>query len=39
MKEIADTLSAIGEPIIDDELLMHIFGGLNHEFDVIIVNL
>ena len=39
MKEIVDTLYAIGEPIIDDELLIHIFGGLSHEFDVIIVNL
>ena len=39
MKEIVDTLFAISVPIIDDQLLMHIFGGLSHEFDVVIVNL
>ena len=37
MKEIVDTLPAIGEHITNDKLLMHIFGGLSHEFDVVIV--
>ena len=37
IKEIADTLSTIGEHITNDKLLMHIFDSLIHEFDVVIV--
>lgn len=38
MKEIVNPLYVIGEPITNDKLLMHNFGNLSHELDVLIVN-
>lgn len=40
MCEIVSTLSAIGQQITDDDLLLYIlFGGLCVEYDAVVVNL
>ena len=39
INDIFYTLSALDEPITNDQLLIYIFGRLSYEFDVIIVNL
>ena len=39
LRGIADTLSAAGQVIIDEELVMYILGGLNCEYDPAVINL
>ena len=39
LRGIADTLSAAGQVIIDEELVMYILGGLNSEYDPAVINL
>ena len=39
MKSLATSLIAAGQQISDDELILHICGGLGPEFESVIVNL
>lgn len=39
MKSIAETLSAAGQFISDEELILYILGGLSQEYDPVVVNL
>ncbi|KAH6790100.1 hypothetical protein C2S51_005106 [Perilla frutescens var. frutescens] len=36
---IADNLAAIGKPIADEDLILHILSGFGSEFDAVVVNL
>lgn len=39
MRTLADGLQAAGQEITDDDLVLHVLGGLGPEFDVVVVNL
>ncbi|XP_060970030.1 uncharacterized protein LOC133037187 [Cannabis sativa] len=39
MKNIADGLSAAGQLLSDDDLILYILGGLGHEYEAVVVNL
>lgn len=39
MCELADQLAAVGKPIADDDLILHILGGFGAKFDAVVVNI
>lgn len=39
MKTIAESLHDVGHVLSDDDLVMHLLGGLGPEYDVVVVNL
>lgn len=39
MRSLAKNMSAAGQLISDDELILYILGGLGHEYDSVVVNL
>lgn len=39
MRGYADSLAAVGKPVADDDLILHILGGFGAEYDAVVVNL
>ncbi|KAH6764971.1 hypothetical protein C2S52_013978 [Perilla frutescens var. hirtella] len=39
MRGFADSLAAVGKPVEDEDLIMHILGGFGSEYDAVVVNL
>ena len=39
IKNLADSLTVVGQIITDEELILYILGGLRSQFEVVVVNL